>query len=124
MELYQSDPLLIGHHDAKAVIEIKQAVIVRFGDLVLRPLIKLYNIPSTSVHIFYDRAGPLIAFNRNGSLFLNLRYYEAWHDNVCNLGSMNSWLLTRSTVGCTEWRFDSGIHILVSVTAGHLYYAR
>jgi len=54
----------------------------RFGDLVLQPLINLYGLQATSVHIFYDWTGPLIAFNRNGSLFVNLRYYKAWHDQV------------------------------------------
>lgn len=31
-------------------------------------------------NIFWDREGPLIAFNRGGSIFCNARYYEAWHD--------------------------------------------
>ncbi|KAF8581823.1 hypothetical protein K439DRAFT_1513339 [Ramaria rubella] len=66
--------------DAKAAVEKMRPAIARFGDLVLQPLVRLYNIPSTSVHIFQDWEGPLIAFNRNGSLFLNLRYYVAWHD--------------------------------------------
>lgn len=32
----------------------------------------------TALHIFYDLEGGLIAFNRNGSLFLNYRFFEAW----------------------------------------------
>jgi hypothetical protein len=64
-----------------ATIAAMHTAIERFG-VVLRPLIKLYKVPSTSVHIFYDMSGPLIAFNRNGSLFLNARYYIAWHDLV------------------------------------------
>ncbi|KZS96620.1 hypothetical protein SISNIDRAFT_450322, partial [Sistotremastrum niveocremeum HHB9708] len=47
---------------------------------IIRPLEGVYKIPATSVNIFYDTSGQLIAFNRNGSIFLNLRYYEAWHD--------------------------------------------
>lgn len=27
---------------------------------------------NSTINIFYDQAGPLIAFNRNGSLFMNL----------------------------------------------------
>ncbi|KAG8731231.1 hypothetical protein FRC11_004681, partial [Ceratobasidium sp. 423] len=54
----------------------------RFGNLVVTPLRTLYKLPPSSVHIFYDTKGGLIAFNRNGSLFLNLRYYEGWHDEL------------------------------------------
>ena len=45
---------------------------------VIRPLREVYTLPPTSLHIFFDRAGELIAFNRNGSLFLNLRFFEQW----------------------------------------------
>ena len=44
----------------------------------IRPLQEVYTLPPTSLHIFYDRAGDLIAFNRNASLFLNLRFFEQW----------------------------------------------
>ncbi|KAF8523641.1 hypothetical protein JB92DRAFT_3140729 [Gautieria morchelliformis] len=68
-----------GRPEVAATITAMHAAIERFG-AVLRPLIELYKVPSTSVHIFYDVTGPLIAFNRNGSLFMNARYYIAWHD--------------------------------------------
>jgi hypothetical protein len=45
---------------------------------VVTPLANVYSLPMTALHIFYDLAGGLIAFNRNGSLFLNLRFFEAW----------------------------------------------
>lgn len=45
---------------------------------VVTPLANVYDLPMTALHIFYDLAGGLIAFNRNGSLFLNLRFFEAW----------------------------------------------
>jgi hypothetical protein len=73
---------LTGRSDAVEAIGDMYSAIERFGRLILRPLIELYKVPFTSVHIFYDWAGPLIAFNRNGSLFLNARYYIAWHDLV------------------------------------------
>ena len=47
---------------------------------VIRPIRSLYNLPQSSVNIFYDSQGPTIAFNRNASLFLNLRYYESWRE--------------------------------------------
>ncbi|KAK1226720.1 hypothetical protein PQX77_010295 [Marasmius sp. AFHP31] len=43
-------------------------------------LSQIYNVPVTNLHIFHDQGGGLIAFNRNGSIFFNLRYFIAWHD--------------------------------------------
>ena len=45
---------------------------------IIQPLGQVYKLPPTSLHIFYDLGSEMIAFNRNASLFLNLRYYEAW----------------------------------------------
>ncbi|KAF8688692.1 hypothetical protein RHS03_09437, partial [Rhizoctonia solani] len=66
----------------------------RFGNLVVTPLRSLYKLPPSSVHIFYDTKGGLIAFNRNGSLFLNLRYYEGWHDELVKGGSLHKALIS------------------------------
>ena len=60
----------------------------RFGNLIITPLRSLYKLPPSSVHIFYDTKGQLIAFNRGGGLFLNLRYYEGWHDELVKEGSL------------------------------------
>jgi len=49
---------------------------------VVAPLSKVYDLPMSALHIFFDTAGGLIAFNRNGSLFLNLRYFEAWRKSL------------------------------------------
>lgn len=62
------------------------------------PLANVYSLPTTALHIFYDLAGGLIAFNRNGSLFLNYRFFEAWHDQDVKNGDINqayiSWYFT------------------------------
>ncbi|KAG8895150.1 hypothetical protein FRB99_000734 [Tulasnella sp. 403] len=58
----------------------KQAVIGRFASEVVAPLQGVYKLPPSSLHIFYDTKGGLIAFNKRGGIFLNLRYYESWHD--------------------------------------------
>ncbi|KAH7101322.1 hypothetical protein BKA62DRAFT_743455 [Auriculariales sp. MPI-PUGE-AT-0066] len=65
--------------ERQAVFQAKMASIERFL-FVVNPLRDLYKLPPSSLHIFLDASGPTIAFNRGGSLFLNLRYYEAWHD--------------------------------------------
>jgi hypothetical protein len=45
---------------------------------ILVSLTEVFDLPITSLHVFYDLEGGLIAFNRNGSIFLNLRYYKEW----------------------------------------------
>ncbi|KAH9951982.1 hypothetical protein B0H21DRAFT_817732 [Amylocystis lapponica] len=80
-----------------SMMTVKSEVLARFI-YVIRPLSEVYKLPTTSVHIFYDLAGELIAFNRNASLFLNLRYFEAWHDQNVRNGDMSdayvSWYFT------------------------------
>ncbi|KAJ6497900.1 hypothetical protein C8R45DRAFT_984590 [Mycena sanguinolenta] len=65
---------------------------------IIGVLAQVYDLPLTSLHIFYDLDGGLIAFNRNGSIFLNLRYYEAWHDADVKAGRTQaayiSWYFT------------------------------
>ncbi|KAL4076679.1 hypothetical protein V8B97DRAFT_2021990 [Scleroderma yunnanense] len=65
---------------------------------VVAPLSKVYGLPVTALHIFFDTSGGLIAFNRNGSLFLNLRYFEAWHGEDVKKGDLAqaqiSWFFT------------------------------
>lgn len=46
----------------------------------MQPLARVYKLPLPTLHIFYDVAGDLIAFNRNASIFLNLRFFEAWRE--------------------------------------------
>lgn len=59
------------------MITTKNDTIARFIH-VIQPLAQVYGLPLSSLHIFYDISGDLIAFNRNASLFLNLRFFEAW----------------------------------------------
>ena len=61
----------------KELLGEKRDVLARFIH-VAQPLVGVYGLPAGSVHIFWDTAGGTIAFNRNGSVFLNGRYFEAW----------------------------------------------
>ncbi|KIY52910.1 hypothetical protein FISHEDRAFT_63575 [Fistulina hepatica ATCC 64428] len=70
-------------------LTIKADVIRRFISVIV-PLGNVYNLPLVSLHIFCDMTGGIIAFNRNGSIFLNLRYYEAWHDQEVQRGDLRS----------------------------------
>lgn len=78
-------------------IKRKHDSLARFIHIVT-PLANVYSLPMTSLHVFYDLAGGLIAFNRNGSLFLNHRFFEAWHDQDVKNGDVNqahiSWYFT------------------------------
>lgn len=48
----------------------------RFAQMC-KSLAGVFELKPTSVHVFYDTSGSTIAFNTNGSLFMNLRYYLA-----------------------------------------------
>lgn len=63
--------------DQQAFISVKREPLARFIDILVL-LTKVYDLPVTSLHVFYDVKGGLIAFNRSGSIFLNLRYYQEW----------------------------------------------
>jgi len=71
------NPLIVDLPEGKSLIQHKHDVLARFSR-VLKLLAEVYKIPPTSLHIFADKDGKLIAFNRNGSLFVNLRYFETW----------------------------------------------
>ncbi|KAK0212970.1 hypothetical protein DFS33DRAFT_1285718 [Desarmillaria ectypa] len=65
---------------------------------VMNILAAVYKLPMENLHIFSEDEGTTVAFNRNGSIFLNLRYYIAWHDEQVRKGDMNpaivSWYFT------------------------------
>ncbi|KIP09762.1 hypothetical protein PHLGIDRAFT_102310 [Phlebiopsis gigantea 11061_1 CR5-6] len=63
----------------KEVLARKRESLARFVHII-HPLAKVYGLPTSSLHIFYDLTGGTIAFNRSASIFLNLRFFEAWHD--------------------------------------------
>ncbi|CAL1709408.1 unnamed protein product [Somion occarium] len=83
--------------NASSVMTTKHDALARFIH-VTRSLIGVYGLPPTSVHIFVDTAGEVIAFNRNASLFLNLRFFETWHDAEVRNGDLSkayiSWYFT------------------------------
>lgn len=83
--------------EPRTFVTRKHDSLARFIHIVT-PLANIYSLPMTALHIFYDLEGGLIAFNRNGSLFLNYRFFEAWHDQDVKNGNINqayiSWYFT------------------------------
>ncbi|GJE97590.1 hypothetical protein PsYK624_138110 [Phanerochaete sordida] len=81
----------------KEVMAGKKEALARFVHII-KPLGEVYNLPPSSLHIFYDLSGGTIAFNRSASLFCNLRFFEAWHDAQVDQGQMSeaytSWYFT------------------------------
>ena len=80
-QLTKSNVLEVPSSQRENFMRFKQEAIARFIH-VMTPLSKIYQLPLTSLHIFYDLEGGIIAFNRNGSIFLNLRYFEAWRKYI------------------------------------------
>jgi hypothetical protein len=72
-----SNSLIVDLPEPELLMKQKRDVLGRFLD-VLKPLVAVYTIPQTSLHIFADKEGRFISFNRGGNLFLNLRYFEEW----------------------------------------------
>jgi hypothetical protein len=72
-------PFCVDVPDADAFMINMHDILARFVN-VLTPVAELYGLSSTLLHVFYDIAGGSIAFNRDGSIFLNLRYFEAWRE--------------------------------------------
>ncbi|KAG8958915.1 hypothetical protein FRC03_008699 [Tulasnella sp. 419] len=58
----------------------KQEVIQRFAVAIIDPLKAVFNLSSGAVHIFHDPNSDLAAFNRDGSLYFSLKFYEREHD--------------------------------------------
>ncbi|KAI5889804.1 uncharacterized protein SCHCODRAFT_02635666 [Schizophyllum commune H4-8] len=73
--------------DKPTFLERKRDALNRFIGVIM-PLAHVYQLPLSSLHLFMDMSGGVIAFNRNGSIFLNLRYYEAWHDQEVRQGKL------------------------------------
>ncbi|KAL1838251.1 hypothetical protein VTJ49DRAFT_2860 [Mycothermus thermophilus] len=66
-------------HDRNAWLAGRVDVIARFEG-VLRDVAAVYGLSEKVVHIFYDEQGGTIAFNSQGSVFCNLRFWEQLHD--------------------------------------------
>lgn len=67
---------------------------MRYVQLVVKPVGEVFTLDPRSLHVFFDTSGPLMAFNRNGSLYLNLRYYLSWHDADVARGEMSDALIS------------------------------
>lgn len=89
MNVYASvelDPARMLEHNAGALERLIQHV--------YRPIGAIFQVDPRALNVFCDTKGPSIAFNRGGSLFLNLRYYLAWHDEDVRAGRLATPLIS------------------------------
>ncbi|KAI1130888.1 hypothetical protein F5Y10DRAFT_98738 [Nemania abortiva] len=70
----------IPHLQTGAFLSSNHTAINSFAAL-LKDVGDVYQIPKNVLHIFYDEGGNTIAFNRDGSIFCNLRFYIQLHAN-------------------------------------------
>lgn len=104
---------LTGNTDAIAKFEV-----------LLRDIADVYGVSPTAMQIHYDEEGPCIAFNTNGSIFCNMRFFKQLHYDRMKAGG------AAGTAGKTEaaiWWFvvvaHELAHNLVSAhDANHSYY--
>ncbi|KAI6097702.1 hypothetical protein EDD16DRAFT_1902480 [Pisolithus croceorrhizus] len=85
-----------GMHDADTFRQRKFGPLSRFADIIIS-LSEIYRISTDTLCVFYDVSGGRIAFNCEGVIYLNLHYFEVWHDEqVMNGNRQNaqmSWFL-------------------------------
>jgi len=85
-DLDQGMKFFLSRHtaDSQTFYADHQRAIASFATLLVN-CATIFDLPVSTVNIFADQQGSTIAFNRNGSIFCNLRYFEQLH-----AGSMDS----------------------------------
>ncbi|KAK4179518.1 hypothetical protein QBC36DRAFT_72684 [Triangularia setosa] len=75
---------------------------IRQFELLLGDCGEIYCLPAKAIHIFYDETGGTIAFNANGSIFCNLRFFNQLH-RVQGAGVNSKGLAGQKRVEATTW---------------------
>lgn len=93
-------------------------------EMLLRDVAEVYGVSATAMQIHYDASGPCIAFNTNGSIFCNLRFFLQLHYHKMTGGGRAA---VDAKVEATIWWFvvvaHELAHNLVSAhDANHSYY--
>ncbi|KTW26702.1 hypothetical protein T552_02708 [Pneumocystis carinii B80] len=66
-------------HSGESFIMNNKSNIDLFSSLILKKISTVFGFNTSVLNIFYDDDGPAIAFNKNGSIFCNLRHYILLH---------------------------------------------
>lgn len=98
-----------------------QGMIASFERLLM-DVASVYGLAAGVVHMYYDYTGPTIAFNLNGSIFCNMRYFMQLHAPL-----LTSSASAQARVDATVWWWVVVAHELAhnlesSHNANHSYY--
>ena len=97
----------------------KNAAAVNSFSQLLKEIAEIYSLKITSMHIYFDEQGTAIAFNTNGSIFCNLRFFLQLHAEAVAKGDTEKALAYWFVVVAHELA-----HNLVSDhSAQHSFYA-
>lgn len=96
-------------------------------ETLLRDVAEVYGVSSTAMQIHYDAEGPCIAFNTNGSIFCNLRFFLQLHYQKMNTAAAGSTAAAAARVEATIWWFVVVAHelahnLVAAHDANHSYY--
>ncbi|GAA5832862.1 hypothetical protein JCM11251_000508 [Rhodosporidiobolus azoricus] len=80
--------------DPTAFVAENHDALIRLTTQIVRPVGDVFGLDPRALHIFHDLEGPLIAFNRNGSIYINSRFYFAWHDKLVVEGRLEEPLIS------------------------------
>ena len=99
--------------DPAELLKLKKDPIARFIHAI-QPIRDVFQLTPTSMHIFCDVSGGTIAFNRNASIFVNLRYFEAWrvYDHLGRCFQAHEDSDRRRT--SEEWGVRGSLHFVVT----------
>ncbi|CUS09309.1 unnamed protein product [Tuber aestivum] len=97
----------------------KNVAAVNSFSQLLKQIAEIYSLNITSMHIYFDEQGTAIAFNTNGSIFCNLRFFLQLHSGAVAKGDTEKALAYWFVVVAHELA-----HNLVSDhSAQHSFYA-
>lgn len=54
--------------------------------ILIQEVASVYSLARKALHIYYDERGPTIAFNSNGSIFCNFRFFQQLHQKKIESG--------------------------------------
>ena len=89
-----------------------------FFSSVILEVAEAVHIPRQSLHMFYDEDSSTIAFNQDGALFMNYRYFEALHFAGVQQGRTEDAVVYWFVVACHELAHN----IVSDHSAAHSYY--
>ncbi|KAL1896537.1 hypothetical protein Sste5346_004571 [Sporothrix stenoceras] len=105
----------------------RNSTVLASFETLLRDVAAVYDLAPETVQIYYDATGPTIAFNTNGSIFCNLRYFLQLHAHKLQVRDSNGNASQQARVDATVWWWVVLAHELAhnleqSHNAVHSYY--